>query len=101
MKLLHDGEYTWYERQSFREIVYSNTVQSMRAILEAMGFLGLPLDEGKAQPHVQTILAQPPQLEGDILPPEVAVAIKTLWVDAGVQECFKRSREYQLNDSAA
>jgi len=101
MKLLHQGEYSWCERQSFKEIVYSNTVQSMRAVLEAMESLGLPLDDGKAQPHVQTILAQPPQLEGSILPAEVRVAIKTLWEDAGVQECFKRSREYQLNDSAA
>lgn len=27
--------------------------------------------------------------------------MKRLWADSGVQECFLRSREYQLNDSAA
>lgn len=27
--------------------------------------------------------------------------MKHLWRDAGVQNCFSRSREYQLNDSAA
>lgn len=27
--------------------------------------------------------------------------MKRLWADPGVQECFLRSREYQLNDSAA
>ena len=27
--------------------------------------------------------------------------MKRLWSDAGVQACFLRSREYQLNDSAA
>lgn len=26
--------------------------------------------------------------------------MKTLWADGGIQESFKRSREYQLNDSA-
>ena len=26
--------------------------------------------------------------------------MKRLWVDKGVQECFSRSNEYQLNDSA-
>ena len=26
--------------------------------------------------------------------------MKRLWTDEGVQECFSRSREYQLNDSA-
>lgn len=32
--------------------------------------------------------------------PELATIMKRLWADAGVQECFSRSREYQLNDSA-
>lgn len=27
--------------------------------------------------------------------------MKHLWRDAGVQHCFSRSREYQLNDSAS
>lgn len=27
--------------------------------------------------------------------------MKKLWSDNGVQQCFSRSREYQLNDSAA
>ena len=27
-------------------------------------------------------------------------AIKSLWADDGVQECFDRRREYQLTDSA-
>lgn len=31
---------------------------------------------------------------------ELLVAMKRLWVDSGVQDCFNRSNEYQLNDSA-
>lgn len=27
-------------------------------------------------------------------------AIKGLWADAGIQECYDRRREYQLTDSA-
>jgi len=27
-------------------------------------------------------------------------AIKTLWDDDGIQECYRRRREYQLTDSA-
>jgi guanine nucleotide-binding protein G(i) subunit alpha len=100
MKLIHEGGYSRDERESFKEIIYSNTVQSMRVILEAMESLELPLDDQRAEYHVQTIFMQPPQIEGDSLPPEVGSAIAALWKDAGVQECFKRSREYQLNDSA-
>ena len=32
---------------------------------------------------------------------ELAQVMKRLWMDGGVQHCFSRSREYQLNDSAA
>lgn len=28
------------------------------------------------------------------------VAIKSLWADSGIQECYDRRREYQLTDSA-
>jgi len=31
---------------------------------------------------------------------DLLAAMKRLWQDAGVQECFSRSNEYQLNDSA-
>lgn len=31
---------------------------------------------------------------------ELLAAMKRLWTDTGVQECFGRSNEYQLNDSA-
>lgn len=27
-------------------------------------------------------------------------AMKRLWTDTGIQECFSRANEYQLNDSA-
>lgn len=29
----------------------------------------------------------------------LATAIKSLWEDAGIQECYDRRREYQLSDS--
>lgn len=32
--------------------------------------------------------------------PELTEAMKRLWQDSGVQQCFCRSREYQLGDSA-
>ncbi|EEH21625.1 guanine nucleotide-binding protein subunit alpha [Paracoccidioides brasiliensis Pb03] len=100
MKLIHEGSYSRDERESFKEIIFSNTVQSMRVILEAMEGLDIPLDDQRAEYHVQTIFMQPAQIEGDCLPPDVGSAIDALWNDAGVQECFRRSREYQLNDSA-
>lgn len=31
---------------------------------------------------------------------ELLGAMMRLWADSGIQECFSRAREYQLNDSA-
>jgi guanine nucleotide-binding protein G(i) subunit alpha len=38
--------------------------------------------------------------ETNELPIELSDVMKRLWRDHGVQACFARSREYQLNDSA-
>ncbi|KAJ5985902.1 hypothetical protein N7522_013098 [Penicillium canescens] len=72
MKLIHEGGYSRDERESFKEIIYSNTVQSMRVILEAMESLELPLEDARNEYHVQTIFMQPAQIEGDSIPPKSA-----------------------------
>ncbi|KAG2366288.1 G protein alpha-subunit [Suillus spraguei] len=99
MKLIHHGGYNDSERDSYKEIIYSNTIQSMRAILEAMPQLDISLSpQNDARRAV--ILAIPGQIESDVLPRDVADAIRGLWRDSGVKEAVRRSREFQLNDSA-
>lgn len=100
MKLIHEGGYSADERESFKEIIFSNTVQSMRVILEAMESMELALNDPRNEYHVQTIFMQPNQIEGEYLQTEVGTAVKSLWLDEGIQLCFQRSREFQLNDSA-
>ena len=41
-----------------------------------------------------------PGLVGTKLNEELATAIQELWRDEGIQECYERSSEYQLSDSA-
>ena len=99
MKLIHHGGYTEQERESYKEIIFSNTIQSMRAVLEAMPQLDISLSpQNDARRAV--ILSLPPQIETDILPGDVSDAVRGLWRDAGVREAVSRSREFQLNDSA-
>jgi len=50
--------------------------------------------------HVKEILSYV-QPDPTGLPAAVATAIGELWKDDGVQECYRRANEYQLNDSAA
>ncbi|KAJ3052690.1 guanine nucleotide-binding protein subunit alpha [Rhizophlyctis rosea] len=100
MQLIHGAGYSNEERETFREIVFSNTVQSMRVILDAMSTMGIALGNPANEPHRNVIMELPNQVEADVFPPDAAAAVKALWQDEGVQACFARSREYQLNDSA-
>jgi guanine nucleotide-binding protein G(i) subunit alpha len=101
MKLIHDNGYNSDEREAFKEIIFSNTVQSMRVILEAMQTMGIPMSKPDSEKHKSVILDLPNQIEAEVFPPECTAAVKALWVDDGVQTCFSRSREFQLNDSAS
>lgn len=101
MKLIHDSGYSIEEREAFKEIIFSNTVQSMRVILEAMTTMHIPLGRDSNSVHQQLVMELPSQIEAEVFPAEVAIAVKALWADEGVRSCFERSREFQLNDSAS
>lgn len=92
----------------------------------AVGLVALSLSRGLGSPHCPTgsagsLLAQGPPtgVHSPFLPQANALlirevdvekvttfehqyvnAIKTLWSDPGVQECYDRRREFQLSDSA-
>ncbi|KAH8800597.1 G protein alpha-subunit [Flagelloscypha sp. PMI_526] len=99
MKLIHHGGYTTSERLSFREIIFSNTVQSMRAVLTALPQLSLTLSPSNDD-RAQVITSLPTQIERDTLPSDLLDALQGLWSDEAVKQAVERSREFQLNDSA-
>ncbi|KAI9021026.1 G protein alpha subunit [Phycomyces nitens] len=101
MKLIHDGGFSPDERMNYREIIYSNTIQSMSVIVEAMETLGIQLENPANRGHKENIKVQPSQMDLYVMPDDIARAIVALWTDGGIQETFKRSNEYQLNDSAS
>ncbi len=101
MTLIHGKGYSDQEKEAFKEIIFSNTVQSMRVLLEAMQTLNIPLAKSDGnEAHRVVILELSNQIEADDMPSDVALAIKELWLDDGVQACYARAKEYQINDSA-
>jgi guanine nucleotide-binding protein G(o) subunit alpha len=76
----------------------------MGAIVEAMPILKIEFDEETRTEREQdasrvlTVLEQ--ITDSYMIDDEFLVVIKRLWSDAGVQQCFSRANEYQLNDSA-
>lgn len=70
----------------------------MHVILDAMQMMGIGFQTSGLESAVDLIKRLPHQIETEYLDPAVAYAIGQLWRDAGVRQCFERSREYQLRD---
>ena len=100
IKLFLEGPYSLGELESFKELIFSNMLWSMRVILDEMEKSGMYFEDQKNEYYVQTIDMAPNHMEIESLESNITDAIRELWKDGGVLECFKRSKEYQLNDSA-
>ncbi|KRZ38733.1 Guanine nucleotide-binding protein G(i) subunit alpha [Trichinella pseudospiralis] len=100
MKIIHETGYSDEERKAYKPVVYSNTIQSMMAVIRAMGQLKIPFGIADRTDDARQFFALVANVEEGEMPSELAACMKRLWLDSGVQECFSRSREYQLNDSA-
>lgn len=61
--------------------------------------LGLSIDPSN-NGRAAIIMSLPGQIESETLHPDIIDAIRGLWNDANIREAVRRSREFQLNDSA-
>ena len=101
LKLVRGGGYSKMSVTSSKPIILDNIIRSMRSILEAMAVFDISVENSVAAHHLQVIFMQGQQsVRQDGLPPDVFAAVKALWSDTGVQECYSRCSEYQINDSA-
>ncbi|KAJ8046709.1 Guanine nucleotide-binding protein G(i) subunit alpha [Holothuria leucospilota] len=101
MKIIHEEGYSEEDCKQYKPVVYSNTIQSMIAIIRAMGSLKIDFGDSERADDARQLFALAGQAEDGELSPELAGVMKRLWADTGVQGCFSRAREYQLNDSAS
>ncbi|XP_004544901.1 guanine nucleotide-binding protein G(i) subunit alpha-2 [Maylandia zebra] len=102
MKIIHEDGYSEDECRQYRAVVYSNTIQSIMAIIKAMANLKVDYEESARADDARQLFALSGAAEEQgTLPEDLSNIIQRLWADGGVQSCFTRAREYQLNDSAA
>ncbi|KAI6225710.1 Guanine nucleotide-binding proteinG(O) subunit alpha [Aphelenchoides besseyi] len=101
MKIIHESGFTAEDYKQYKPVVYSNTVQSLVAILRAMGNLSVPFGQTERESDAKLVMDVVARMEDtEPFSDDLLYAMKRLWADSGVQECFNRSNEYQLNDSA-
>ena len=100
MRIIHGKGYTSEECVHYKPVVYSNTIESMIAILNAMKNLGIEFSSTARIRDVELLF----QLTFNTTMREInyrlGEVMERLWKDEDLQRCFSRSREYQLNDSA-
>nr|8JIP_A Chain A, Guanine nucleotide-binding protein G(s) subunit alpha isoforms short [Homo sapiens] len=101
MRIYHVNGYSEEECKQYKAVVYSNTIQSIIAIIRAMGRLKIDFGDSARADDARQLFVLAGAAEEGFMTAELAGVIKRLWKDSGVQACFNRSREYQLNDSAA
>uniref|UniRef100_A0A8C2RN77 Guanine nucleotide-binding protein G(T) subunit alpha-3 n=1 Tax=Capra hircus TaxID=9925 RepID=A0A8C2RN77_CAPHI len=77
-----------------------STIVKQMKIIHKNGYSEQECMEFKAEDQRQ-LCVMANTLEDGSMTPELAEVIKRLWRDPGIQACFERASEYQLNDSAA
>ncbi|RWS14219.1 guanine nucleotide-binding protein G(i) subunit alpha-like isoform X1 [Dinothrombium tinctorium] len=85
MRIIHEQGYTKSECIQYRPVVHSNTIQSLMAIIKAMGQLKIDFaDPARIEDARKffTIIGSLPETQ---INADMAVVMKRLWMDDGVQ----------------
>ena len=98
MKILHNKGFTQKEKLEHKKIVYCNTIDSLKVIIQNMSYLKIQFADSERKNDAKRFFSVIDN--NDDLNKEIASIMKRLWLDIGTQMCFDRSREYQLHDSA-
>lgn len=100
MKFLFMDGFNKEERDSYKGIIASNTVGSMRVLVAAAADMGIEIATHKEAADRFMSETSGTQFSGT-LTPAIGKDIKALWSDTGIKATYSRSSEFQLNDSAA
>uniref|UniRef100_A0A1I8IWB5 Guanine nucleotide-binding protein subunit alpha n=1 Tax=Macrostomum lignano TaxID=282301 RepID=A0A1I8IWB5_9PLAT len=99
MRIIHGTGYTDDDKRSFIKIIYQNIYMAMHAMTRAIETLRIPFEDSSNEEHAK-VLRDIDYETVTTLEPDHVDAIRSLWADAGMKECYDRRREFQLTDSA-
>lgn len=100
MRIIHCNGYMEEDCLKYKSIVYSNAIESLFSILLAMRTLGIEFSRSSRIQDVDLLFNVTGNSTVREITPQLGEIMERLWKDEGLQHCFSRSREYQLNDSA-
>ncbi|XP_055316178.1 guanine nucleotide-binding protein G(q) subunit alpha isoform X6 [Sitodiplosis mosellana] len=99
MRIIHGSGYSDEDKRGFIKLVFQNIFMAMQSMIRAMDILKIQYSSPNNTENAELVRSVDFETVTSFEPPYVQ-AIKDLWADAGIQECYDRRREYQLTDSA-
>ncbi|CAG9769434.1 unnamed protein product [Ceutorhynchus assimilis] len=99
MRIIHGAGYSDDDKRSFIKLVYQNIFMAMQSMIKAMDMLKIQYNDSSHREQAELIKNIDYETVTTFESPFVE-AIRDLWNDNGIQECYDRRREYQLTDSA-
>ncbi|KAL0636549.1 G-Protein alpha subunit [Maublancomyces gigas] len=99
MKLIHAAGFSKSDREDYRVIIFSNLLNSFKAVMEAMEAYGLKFSKPENQAHAELISVERELARSESFPREYQTAFCSLWSDAGVQVAVQRGNEFALHDN--
>jgi guanine nucleotide-binding protein subunit alpha len=121
MRIIHDGGFPLEERRSNRSVIYSNMIVAFKVLLEIMSKEGIDFEKEETMVSLPTRimsgftwkLMKFPKKYADIIEKEdgdvdadeafsndqVRVAMKEMWLDAGIQKAVAKGHEFALHDN--
>uniref|UniRef100_A0A3B4FCM6 Guanine nucleotide-binding protein subunit alpha n=1 Tax=Pundamilia nyererei TaxID=303518 RepID=A0A3B4FCM6_9CICH len=98
MRIIHGRGYSDEDKRGFKQLVYQNIFTAMQAMIQAMNALQIPYKYEHNKANATTVNKADVEKVVTLTNPYID-ALKSLWSDPGIQECYNRKREYQLSDS--
>ena len=99
MRIIHEAGYSAEECKRYRPVVYSNTIQSLMAIISAMSKLRIDFaDRARLEDARKFFEISGNSSEGE-LNYELGRLMMRLWLDRGVQHCFSRYTQWSIDTS--
>lgn len=121
MRIIHGSGYSDDDKKGYIKLVFQNIFMAMQSMIKAMDMLKIEYGSGETrvsieskfilyfecynfylnrmQEHSELVMSIDYESVTTFEDPYLN-AIKCLWADSGIQECYDRRREYQLTDSA-
>ncbi|KAI9493788.1 putative guanine nucleotide-binding protein alpha-2 subunit [Zychaea mexicana] len=100
MRLIHTCGFDADEKESFRTTVFSNVIEAMQVLIDALEKFNVGLENESLTAHISLIQSAIPDLTpGQPYPQLYLEPLKELWNDSGIQKICQMGNQFALHDN--